>query len=130
MSISRTIQGDTLILEDSKTGDRVLIREKISGKSALIAPAGRLTAEMVHDLEDELTSILFICSKIVIDMKSVQSISNTVINSFLNVQHMVDSREGKMILIGVDDPVWEKFKALHLEEVFIIERVQQTQEIQ
>lgn len=122
MGISRKVEGDLLILEQSESGERVTIRETVSDGTAQIAPRGRLTMEMTHDLEDELTSMALMCRDVVIDMSEVQYISNSVIRMILEMQHMVDSRRGSLKIIGVEDAMWAVFEEMGLEEVFDIQR--------
>ena len=122
MSIRRTIEGNSLILENTDNGDRVTIRETIDEDTAIIAPDGRLTAEMVHDLEDELTSLALVCRDMRIELGAVQYISNSVIRTLLEVQHMVDARQGTLRLTKAGDEVWNRFEEMGLEEVFDIAR--------
>ena len=117
------MDGDCLVLENPESGECIRIRETIHEGSALIAPEGRLTMEMVHDLEDELTSMSLICSNVTIDMGQVEYIANSVIRMILEIQHMVDSRGGTMKICIAGEDVWPRFEEMGLEDVFDIERV-------
>lgn len=122
MGISRKIEGDRLILENTETGERVRIREEIADGQARIEPEGRLTQEMVHDLEDELTSMVLMCRLVTIDMTAVQYISSSVIHMILKIQHMMDEQDKTLKISGVGDSIWSRFQETGLEDVFDIER--------
>lgn len=122
MGISRKIEGDRLILENAETGERVRIREEIADGQARIEPEGRLTQEMVHDLEDELTSMVLMCRLVTIDMTAVQYISSSVIHMILKIQHMMDEQDKTLKISGVGDSIWSRFQETELEDVFDIER--------
>ena len=116
------MEGELLILENTETGEALKIRETIAGGQARIAPEGRLTMETVHDLEDELTSMALICSDVTIDLEGVQYIANSVLRMILEIQHMVDSRDGSLKIEGVNESLWGRFEELGLEDVFEIHR--------
>ncbi|MBQ9015855.1 MAG: STAS domain-containing protein [Firmicutes bacterium] len=124
MSINRRIEEGCLILENTENGEIVRIRETIDGGRAKVEPEGRLTQEAVHDLEDELTSMVLMCRQVTIDMSSVQYISNSVIHMILKIQHMMDDQEGTLKISGVGDSIWSRFQEMGLEDVFEIERTQ------
>lgn len=127
MGISRKMEGDFLVLENTGSGDRVCIRETIQDGQAWIAPEGRLTMEMAHDLEDELTSMVLMCNHVTIDMSDVRYIANSVLRTILEIQHMVDSRNGSLRIRGVTDHLWDKFVEMGLEDVFEIDRTQEVE---
>ena len=122
MSIKRKIDGDRLILENAENGECIRIREEIADGQARIEPEGRLTQEMVHDLEDELTSMVLMCRLVTIDMTEVSYISNSVIHMILKIQHMMDDQDKTLKISGVGDEIWSRFQDMGLEDVFDIER--------
>ena len=122
MSIKRKIDGDRLILENAENGECIRIREEIADGQARIEPEGRLTQEMVHDLEDELTSMVLMCRLVTIDMTEVRYISNSVIHMILKIQHMMDDQDKTLKISGVGDEIWSRFQDMGLEDVFDIER--------
>ena len=122
MGISRKIEGDRLILENAENGECIRIREEIADGQARIEPEGRLTQEMVHDLEDELTSMVLMCRLVTIDMTEVRYISNAVIHMILKIQHMMDDQDKTLKISGVGDEIWSRFQDMGLEDVFDIER--------
>ncbi len=123
MGINRRMEGDILVLENTETGECVRVYESIVDGQARIAPEGKLTLDLVHDLEDELTSMVLMCSSVTIDLTSVQYIANSVIRMILEIQHMVDSRGGTMKICIAGEDVWSRFEEMGLEDVFDIERV-------
>ena len=123
MGINRRMEGDILVLENTETGACVRVYESIVDGQARIAPEGKLTLDLVHDLEDELTSMVLMCSGVTIDLTSVQYIANSVIRMILDIQHMVDSRGGTMRICIADEDVWSRFEEMGLGDVFEIERV-------
>ena len=123
MGINRRMEGDILVLENTETGECVRVYESIVDGQARIAPEGKLTLDLVHDLEDELTSMVLMCSSVTIDLTSVQYIANSVIRMILEIQHMVDSRGGTMKICIAGEDVWPRFEEMGLEDVFDIERV-------
>ena len=122
MAINREMQDDVLILEDTDTGERVEIHETLGDGYVCIAPKGELKEAIAHDLEDELTSIALVCHNLVIDMREVSFIENSVIRMMLGVQHMVDDMEGEFILKGVNSGVLDRFEEMGLDAVFEIQQ--------
>lgn len=122
MGINRKIEGDCLVLENAENGECIRIREVIADGQARIEPEGRLTQEMVHDLEDELTSMVLMCRHVTIDMTAVRYISSSVIHMILKIQHMMDDQDKILKISGVGDSVWSRFQDVGLEDVFDIVR--------
>lgn len=117
------MDGDFLVLENPESGERVRILETIRDGQTQIAPEGRLTMEMAHDLEDELTSMVLMCNDVTLQLQSVEYISNSVIRMILEIQHMVDGRNGSLKIRGVKDHLWNRFEEMGLEDVFDMERI-------
>lgn len=121
MTIDRNILDGTLILKDTETGETVSIRESVEDGYGCIKPEGRLTGAVAHDLEDELTSIAIGCKNVVMDMRDVSHVDNSIIQMMLEVQHMVDSMDGEFILQGIKEPIMTQFVDMNLDAVFEIE---------
>ena len=122
MSIERVIAGDTLIL-NSETGQELLrLRESTDGTAACVAVSGRLINEIVHDVEDELVALSLASEKVIIDLNEAGYISNAMIRSFLELQHLMDAKNGELILKGLSDDVFRVFEDMGVEDVFMIER--------
>ena len=121
MGINREMRDETLILENSENGARITIRETVKDGSVCFAPQGQLTASIVHDLEDELTSIALVCTSISVDMRDVELIDNSVIRMLLDVQHIVDGRDGELVLQNVGPDVFRQFEEMGLDAVFFFE---------
>ena len=49
-------------------------------------------------------------------------ISNAMIRSFLELQHLMDAKNGELILKGLSDDVFRVFEDMGVEDVFMIER--------
>ena len=120
MRINRTMKDDLLVLTNPETGEQVEIRETIEGGEAVITPSGRLTTEMTHDLEDELTAMALSCRRIEIRMQEVAYISNSVIRMILQVQHMVDARSGEMFLQELPPQIYAVFEDMGLDGILDI----------
>lgn len=123
MSIERFTQGDTLILTSEEEGEVLRLRERICDKTAVIEPAGKLSSEVVHDVEDELVSMALVCDNVVIDMDKVDYISNAVIRVILDLQHLIDSRQGELRLRRLSSDVYRVFEDMGIEDIFMIESV-------
>ena len=121
MSINRKMIDDHLVLENTESGESTEIWESIEDGCAFIAPKGDLTVDVTNDLEDELTSMVLTCSNMVIDMTQVHHIASSVLRMMLNIQNMVDARDGDLIIKGVRSDVMDKFEELGLDSVFDIE---------
>ena len=122
MRIERVIADDTLIL-NSETGQELLrLRESTDGTAACAAVSGRLINEIVHDVEDELVALSLASEKVIIDLNEAGYISNAMIRSFLELQHLMDAKNGELILKGLSDDVFRVFEDMGVEDVFMIER--------
>ncbi len=121
MAINREMLDETLILENTETGTCTKIKETICDDHVCVAPQGELTSYIVNDLEDELTSIALVRSSIHMDMGGVETIDNSVISMFLNVQHMIDDRDGELVIKNVKPDVFRRFEEMDLDQVFYFE---------
>lgn len=121
MSIQRITEDDTLILVNEAGEEIVRIRESVEEGSALIQPTGQLSSEVAHDVEDEFVAMALTCSNVVIDMEQVSYISNAVIRTILDLQHMIDARQGMLILRNLSAEVYQTFEDMGIEDVFMIE---------
>ena len=126
MGIVRKMEGNLLVLENSENGEFVRIRESIIDGQACIAPEGRLSMEMVHDLEDELTSMVLMCNRVTIDMSGVKYIANSVLQMILEIQHMTDARDGTLEIKSVGSDLWARFEEMGLEDIFDLEPAQES----
>ncbi len=125
MSITRKIEGDFLILQDTEGGESTRIRETIADGRARLEPEGRLAQEMAQDLEDELTSMALMCSHVTIDMTGVKYISSSVIYMILKIQHIFEDKDKTLLISGVSDSIWTRFQDLGLQDSFEMERIQE-----
>lgn len=121
MAINREMLDGTLILEDMESGEKVEIRETEKDGRMIIAPIGRLSSVIAHDLEDELTSIALVCRHMTVDMSGVTYATSSVIRMLLDVQHIIDSLEGELVLTGLNSELMSRFEEMGLDAVFDIE---------
>ena len=77
---------------------------------------------VVHDVEDELVALSLASEKVIIDLNEAGYISNAMIRSFLELQHLMDAKNGELILKGLSDDVFRVFEDMGVEDVFMIER--------
>ncbi|MDO4868832.1 MAG: STAS domain-containing protein [Bacillota bacterium] len=120
MSIQRIIEGDTLILRNDAEGEILRLRETMADRSATVESAGRFTGEIVNDVQDELVAMALASDKLVLDMKAVDYISSAMLKCLLELQHLIDSRQGELILTGLSEQIYEAFEEEGLEDLFII----------
>lgn len=123
MAINREMLDGTLILEDMESGEKVEIRETEKDGRMIIAPIGRLSSVIAHDLEDELTSIALVCRHMTVDMSGVTYATSSVIRMLLDVQHIIDSLEGELVLTGLNSELMSRFEEMGLDAVFDIEEI-------
>jgi anti-anti-sigma factor len=123
MSMQRTMDGDTLVLTDTQTGETVRIQESVSDGRAVIRPSGRLGMEVSHDLEDELTAMALMCREVVIEMPEVSYIANAVMSAILRIQHMAEGRKGRMLLKDMNEDIYGRFEEMGLDGVLEISRI-------
>lgn len=121
MAVNREMLDGTLILEDMESGEKVEIRETEKDGRMIIAPIGRLSSVIAHDLEDELTSIALVCRHMTVDMSGVTYATSSVIRMLLDVQHIIDSLEGELVLTGLNSELMSRFEEMGLDAVFDIE---------
>lgn len=124
MAISRQMKDETLILENTESGESIEILETVNEDHVRITPKGELTGNIAHDLEDELTAIGIACHNIVFDMGEVTMIDKPIIRMMLDVQHMIDGFEGEFIITGIRSGVMEQFEEMGLDAVFDIQEIE------
>lgn len=122
MKTKRILEGSNIIIEDT-LGNRLLtIQEKIiSKKDMLVKVDGDLTSDVIHDFEDELVSASIVCKSIYLDLEDVSYISNSVIKFLLQLQHMMEDKNGELIIKNVRDDIMTVFKEMGLEDMFYFE---------
>ncbi len=123
MRIQRTMDGDSLVLMNPESGEIVRIQESVAEGRAVLRPEGRLTQEMSHDLEDELTAMTLMCPEVVLEMPRVSYIAGSVMRRILEIQHMMDAKDGSLFLKDVPDNIYRKFEEMGLDGVLEISRI-------
>ena len=76
----------------------------------------------IDDVEDELVALSLASEKVIIDMDEASYISNAMIRAFLELQHLMDAKNGELVLKGLSDEVFSVFEDMGVEDVFMIER--------
>ena len=108
--------------EDFSGEELLRLHESTDGKVSRAAISGKLINEVVHDVEDEMVALSLVSDTLVIDMKGVSYISNAMIRTILELQHLMDSRDGELILKDLSDEVYGAFEDMGMEDVFMIEQ--------
>ena len=122
MKIERIISGDTLILENESGEELLRLHESTDRTVSRASISGKLINEVVHDVEDEMVALSLVSDTLVIHMKGVSYITNAMIRTILELQHLMDSRDGELILKDLSDEVYGAFEDMGMEDVFMIEQ--------
>ena len=122
MKIERIISGDTLILSDESGEELLRLQESTDGTVSHASISGKLINEIVHEVEDELVALSLVSEKLMVDMKGVSYISNAMIRTILELQHLMDSKSGELILMNLSGEVYGVFEDMGMEDVFMIEQ--------
>ncbi len=119
--INRTVENDSLILEEN--GKELLkIHEKIESGEAALVLEGNISTSVSHDFEDELTSVATICNRINLDFHKIDGISSAGMDVLLSIQKLMDQREGTQLkLKGLQKGVYKSFEEYGFLELFEIE---------
>ena len=123
MRPTRVQEGDTLILKSGEEfilSVQEILREKDHAFDIVLT--GNLRSDAVHDLYDELESLVIMGFGLRIDMEKVEYISSACSKAFLNLQLKVD-REGKgsLVLRNVPSAIYAQMESIGLTELLEIE---------
>lgn len=119
--INRIVENDSLILEEN--GKELLkIHERIENEEAALVLEGNISTSVSHDFEDELTSVVTICNRIVLDFHKIDSISSAGMDVLLSIQKLMDQKDGtELILKGLQKSVYKSFEEYGFLALFEIE---------
>lgn len=119
----RTVDNDCLVIMDENGGKLFSMKESFEDDIIYLALEGNINLRVAHDFEDELTAAASVCSRIVVDLSGVDSISSAGLKALLLVQRILDKRQNSLLkLKGLNDPVYEMFQDLGFVELLEIER--------
>ena len=118
--INRRTEGNCLFLEDVNGKTIVILKEILQGKELTIELNGSLTSDSTHDFEDEIVAFSIMCERIILDFKELTYISNSIIKILLQLEHMMEAKDGELIIKNMGDKVRTSFEEMGLEDVFYI----------
>lgn len=118
--INRRTEGNCLFLEDINGKNIVILKEILQGKELTIELNGSLTSDTTHDFEDEIVAFSIMCDRIILDFKELTYISNSVIKVLLQLEHMMEAKDGELIIKNMEGKVRTSFEEMGLEDVFYI----------
>ena len=120
----RRINNDVLELYDSENNVVLSISIKNIDEMLNIKLFGQIITEVAHDFEDELMAGITVCKKISIDFENVTHISSMGLNTLLSLQKILDEdSDSDFKIYNVNNEVFEEFKAVGFDDLFIIERL-------
>ena len=95
-----------------------LIENIINKKTFIVETNGQLTSDTIHIFEDEMVSASIYFDKIVLDFQNLKYISKTIIKFLLQLQHMMEDKDGELILKNLSNNIKEVFVDMGLEDMF------------
>ncbi|MDE7312107.1 MAG: STAS domain-containing protein [Eubacterium sp.] len=118
----RTVKEDGLVIMDESSHEVLSICEILKDQEMTLKLSGSITMQVSHEFEDELTSVLTVCSRVVIDFSDVTGISSIGLKALLHAQKILDQRKSSYLrLRKLNSEVLEVFKSLGFEELFEIQ---------
>ncbi len=118
----REVLDDCLIISDEKGTQLLSIREVFEDGIMKISLKGNINMNVAHDFEDEMTSVVTVCDRIVVDFEDVDVICSVGLKTLLTVQQTLDDRADSMLkLQNLSDPVLATFREMGFAELFEIE---------
>lgn len=120
----RRINNGTLEIFDSENNVILSLTEKMEDEIFTIELAGRIVTEAAHDFEDELMAAITFCNKIALDFEQVTHISSMGLNTLLSLQKIMDEdKNSELRIYNVNNEVFEEFKEVGFQDLFIIEKI-------
>lgn len=119
--LNQRTEGNKIYLERPNGNVVVtLIETTMDKKTMLVEIDGELISDTIHIFEDEMVaaSIYFDC--IIIDCKMLSYISRGIVKFFLQLQHMMEDKDGTLILKEMTSDVKNVFVEMELEDMFDI----------
>ena len=122
MSQKRIVDGDRLLITDENGSALLSIRETLDEPVMTLKLTGSITMNLAHEFEDELTSVITVCSRVIIDFSNLESISSAGLKALLSAQQILDKRPNSMLkLRSLSVPVQKMFQDMGFIELFDIE---------
>lgn len=121
MRLNRTVRDGALILSDGQ--ETILtIQEEKKDNAFHILLDGKLQSDVVHDLQDELNSLVIMGFDLRIDLQKVRYISSSCARVFLDIQILVDkNQKGSVTLCNVPAEIMQQLESTGMTELLIIE---------
>lgn len=120
----RVVNNGALEIYDADKNVILSISEKFENNSLDIKLAGSIVTEAAHEFEDELFACVVVCKNINIDFEKVNHISSMGLNTLLSLQKILDEEpNSELRLYNVSDSVYEEFKTVGFNDLFIIEKM-------
>ena len=96
------------------------ITKTLNGTELTVALEGRLDTVTAPELENELKASLEGVTKLVIDLAALEYISSAGLRVLLSAQKVMN-KQGKMIVIRVNETVMEIFEVTGFSDILTIE---------
>lgn len=121
MSITRTVQGDTLILSD-ETAPVLTLKETQDDAGVLVGMEGSLRSDTVHDFQDELVALATLGLDMRLDFSKVTYLSYACMQTLLVVQQKMDSMgRGSLTLVKVPSAILAEMESTGISELLFID---------
>lgn len=119
--MSRTVQGDRMIIRGkSKTLE---IDSLVAGDTVMMHLKGAATADMEHDLTDEILAFVSAGKNIRMDFSGLEYIAHSVQMALAELQNRYVGPAGRIMEIaGVSDGMYAVFRSTRLETQLRIRR--------
>lgn len=121
MNLKRTVSDDALILSDGE--EIVMIMHEVKKDNVFeIALEGSLKSDVVHDLQDELESLVLMGFGLRVDLQKVTYVSPSCEKAFVDIQRLIDKSEnGSIVLCKLPQPIQQQFERSGMSELLVIE---------
>ncbi len=117
--INQRTEENRIYFEKSNGEITFTLTESIVNEKTFVVQAdGELTSETIHIFEDEMVSASIYFDKIVLDCQNLTYISKAIIRFLLQLQHMMEDKDGELILKNISSGIKEAFVDMGLEDMF------------
>jgi len=117
----RIVEDNCLIILDDDKNEILRIAEELDDGTMYIELSGDINMKVSHEFEDELNTVLSVCSNIVVDFSELKSISSAALSALLAAQKKLDTKKNSsFVLYGVTGSVREVFKSTGFIDLFEI----------
>ncbi len=122
MSLSRVMQGDTLLL--FKGNDLILSLDETQQdeNTILIKAKGIMNADTLHDFQDELTALTYLGLDLLIDFEDVNYLSSGCVQVLVDIQQKMDrQKKGNLALRKMPDALMRELESIGASELLDVE---------